>query len=69
MIVAPVGVLVRVLALPRLFGPAVLVLAVYILTSLRESDEPVRFNARLLEETGVLILAGVAVVVLGLVVK
>jgi len=45
MIVAPVGVLVRVLALPRLFGPAVLVLAVYILTSLRESDEPVRFNA------------------------
>ena len=69
MIVAPGGVLVRVLALPRLFGPAVLVLAVYILTSLRESDEPVRFNARLLEETGVLILAGVAVVVLGLVVK
>ncbi len=69
MVVAPVGVLVRVLALPRLFGPAVLVLAIYLVTSLRESDEPVRFNVRLLEETAVLILAGVAVVVLGLVVK
>ena len=69
MVVAPLGVVVRVLALPRLFGPAVLALATYLVTSLRESDEPVRFNARLLEETGVLILAGVAVVVLGLVVK
>jgi hypothetical protein len=69
MIVAPIGVLVRVLALPRLFGPAVLVLATYLVTSLRESDEPVRFNARLLEETMVLALAGAAVVVLGLLVK
>jgi hypothetical protein len=69
MVVAPLGVLVRVLALPRLFGPAVLALATYLVTSLRESDEPVRFNARLLEETGVLILAGAAVVVLGLLVK
>jgi hypothetical protein len=69
MVVAPVGVLVRVLALPRLFGPAVLILAVYILTSLRESEEPVRFNARLLEETGVLLLAGVAVVVVGILAK
>ncbi len=69
MVVAPVGVLVRVLALPRLFGPAVLTLATYVVTSLRESDEPVRFNARLLEETGVLILAGAAVVALGLLVK
>jgi hypothetical protein len=60
---------VRVLALPRLFGPAVLALATYLVTSLRESEEPVRFNARLLEETGVLVLAGVAVVVLGLLVK
>ncbi|MGD0018321.1 MAG: hypothetical protein ABSD62_03625 [Candidatus Limnocylindrales bacterium] len=69
MVVAPIGVLVRVLALPRLFGPAVLALATYLVTSLRESEEPVRFNARLLEETGVLVLAGVAVVVLGLLVK
>lgn len=69
MIVAPVGVLVRVLALPRLFGPAVLTLALYLVTSLRESDEPVRFNARLLEETMVLIFAGAVVVAIGLVVK
>jgi hypothetical protein len=69
MVIAPVGVLVRVLALPRLFGPALLVLATYLVTSLRESNEPVRFNARLLEETGVLILAGVAVVVLGMLVR
>lgn len=69
MVIAPVGVLVRVLALPRLFGPAVLILATYLVTSLRESNEPVRFNARLLEETGVLILAGVAVVVVGLLVR
>ena len=69
MVVAPIGVLVRVLALPRLFGPAIVVLAIYVLTSLRESDEPVRFNVRLLEETGVLLLAGVAVLVVGLLVK
>jgi len=41
----------------------------YLVTSLRESDEPVRFNARLLEETVVLIAAGALVVVLGLLVK
>jgi hypothetical protein len=69
MVVAPIGVLVRVLALPRLFGPAIVVLAIYVLTSLRESDGPVRFNVRLLEETGVLLLAGVAVLVVGLLVK
>ncbi|MGD0861174.1 MAG: hypothetical protein ABSA21_00240 [Candidatus Limnocylindrales bacterium] len=69
MILAPTGVLVRVLALPRLFGPAVLALVLYLVTSLRESDEPVRFNARLLEETVVLIAAGALVVVLGLLVK
>jgi len=68
-VLAPIGVLVRVLALPRLFGPAVLVLAAYLVTSLRESDEPVRFNARLIEETLVLILAGAVVVVLGVFVK
>jgi hypothetical protein len=69
MVVAPLGVVVRVLALPRLFGPAVLTLATYLVTSLRESDEPVRFNARLLEETMVLVLAGVGVIVLGMLVR
>jgi len=62
-------VLVRVLALPRLFGPAVLALTTYLVTSLRESDEPVRLNARLLEETGLLVLAGAVMVALGLLVK
>jgi hypothetical protein len=69
MALAPVGVLVRALALPRLFGPALLALAAYVVTSLRESDEPVRFNARLLEETAVLLLAGVVVAVIGLLVR
>jgi hypothetical protein len=69
MVLAPVGVLIRVLALPRLFGPAVLALAAYVITSLRESDEPVRFNVRLLEETAVLLAAGVLVVVVGLLVR
>ncbi len=67
--VAPAGVLIRVLALPRLFGPAILTLAFYIVTSLRESDEPVRFNARLLEETAILVLAGAALAMIGLVVR
>jgi hypothetical protein len=62
-------VLVRVLALPRLFGPAVLALVSYLVTSFRESDEPLRHNARLLEETAVLTVAGAVVVVLGLLVR
>jgi hypothetical protein len=69
MVLAPAAVLVRVLALPRLFGPAVLVLAVYLVTSLRESEEPIHRNARLLEETAILIAAGVGVIVLGVLVK
>ena len=69
MILAPAGVLVRVLALPKLFGPAVLALVTYLVTSLRESEEPVRFNARLLEETAALTVAGALVIVVGLLVK
>jgi hypothetical protein len=64
--IAPVAVLVRVLALPRLFGPAELTLVLYLVTSLRESDEPIRRNARLLEETALLALAGVAIAAVGL---
>jgi hypothetical protein len=66
LILVPVAVTVRVLALPRLFGPAVLALATYVITSLRESDEPLRFNGRLLEETAALVVAGALVVVVGL---
>jgi hypothetical protein len=69
MILAPAGVLVRVLALPRLFGPAVLALATYLVTSLRESEKPLPFNVRLLEETAALAAAGALVIVVGLLVK
>jgi hypothetical protein len=62
------GVTVRVLGLPRLFGPAELVLLLYLVTSLRESGEPIRRNARLIEETAILSLFGVVVAVLGLLV-
>jgi hypothetical protein len=67
--IAPLGVLIRVLALPRLFGPAVLTLAFYIVTSLHESEVPLRRNARLLEETAILALAGGLVMVVGLLVR
>jgi hypothetical protein len=69
MVLAPAGVLVRVLALPRLFGPAVLALATYLVTSLRESEKPLPFNVRLLEETAALAAAGALVIVVGLLVK
>jgi hypothetical protein len=69
MVLAPAGVLVRVLALPRLFGPAVLALATYLVTSLRESEESLPFNVRLLEETAALAAAGALVIVVGLLVK
>jgi hypothetical protein len=62
----PAGAVVWVLGLPRLFGPALLLVAMYLATSLRESDEPVRSNVRLVEESTALVLAGLAVVVLGL---
>jgi hypothetical protein len=57
---------VWVLGLPRLFGPALLLLVMYLATSVRESDEPIRSNGRLLQESAALVLAGVGVVVLGL---
>jgi hypothetical protein len=67
--IAPMGVLVRVLALPRLFGPAELTLVAYVVTALRESDEPIRHNSRLLEETAMLALAGVAALAIGMVAR
>jgi hypothetical protein len=64
--IAPIAVLLRVLALPRLFGPAELTLVLYLVTSLRESHEPIRRNARLLEETAILAVVGVAIAAAGL---
>jgi hypothetical protein len=65
-VLAPTGIAVWVMGLPRLFGPALLLLATYLATSLRESDEPLGSNVRRLEEVAVLVLAGLAVVALGL---
>jgi hypothetical protein len=66
LVLVPAGAVVWVLGLPRLFGPALLLVAIYLATSLRESDDPVRSNIRLVEESVALVLAGLAVVVLGL---
>jgi hypothetical protein len=68
----PVGVagaLLRALALPRLFGPALLTLVAYVVTVVRESPEPVLYNRRLLQEAVVLGLAGALAVVWGLLVR
>jgi hypothetical protein len=66
LVTAATGALVWVLGLPRLFGPALLLLAVYVTTSLRESGEPERSRVRLAGETLGLFLAGGAIVGLGL---
>jgi hypothetical protein len=63
------GALLRALALPRLFGPALLTLVAYLVTVLRDSPEPVLYNRRLLQETAVLGLAGALVVMWGLLVR
>jgi hypothetical protein len=47
----------------------VLALATYLVTSLRESEKPLPFNVRLLEETAALAAAGALVIVVGLLVK
>ena len=63
------GALLRALALPRLFGPALLTLVAYVVTVLRESPEPVLYNRRLLQEAAVLVLAGALAVAWGLLVR
>lgn len=60
------GALLRFLALPRLFGPALLTLLVYVVTGFRESPRPIRRNERLLRETSMLVLAGIASIAWGL---
>jgi hypothetical protein len=64
-----VGGFLRVLALPRLFGPALLTLLLYLVTGFRESPTPIRRSRRLIEESGLLVLAGTAAVVWGLLAK
>ncbi len=64
-----IGGFLRVLALPRLFGPALLTLLLYLVTGFRESPTPIRRSRRLIEESGLLVLAGGAAVVWGLLAK
>ena len=64
-----IGGFLRVLALPRLFGPALLTLLLYLVTGFRESPKPIRQSRRLLEESGLLVLAGAAAVLWGLLAK
>ncbi len=66
MVIGAAGFAVRIVALPRLFGPALLGLLTYVVTSLRESREPLRRNRRLLEETALLGVAAVVLVAVGL---
>ena len=64
-----IGGFLRVLALPRLFGPALLTLLLYLITGFRESPTPIRQSRRLVEESGLLVIADAAAVVWGLLAK
>ena len=63
--VAAATFVLRTMALPRLFIPALLVLLVYAATNVRESPEPVPQNPSLLQELAVLGLAAAAAVAWG----
>jgi hypothetical protein len=58
--------ILRSMALPRLFIPALLTLVVYLVTAVRESPERVTLNKRLLQEVAVLALAASAAIAWGL---
>ncbi len=58
--------LLRTMSLPRLFIPALLTLAVYVITILRESPEPVVVNRRLLRELAVLVVVAAVAIAWGL---
>jgi len=58
--------LLRSMALPRLFIPALLTLVVYLVMAVRESPERVTLNKRLLQELAVLALAASAAIAWGL---
>ena len=64
--IAVAAAFLRWMALPRLFIPALLALATYVITLVRESPEPVQENRRLLQELGLMGIAALAVIVWGL---
>jgi hypothetical protein len=56
----------RTLGLPRLFIPALMTLVVYMVMDIRDSEDPLTENLPLVQELGLLALAGAAIVVWGL---
>jgi hypothetical protein len=59
----------RTLGLPRLFIPALMTLVVYMIMDIRDSEDPLTENLPLVQELGLLALAGVAIVVWGLIAR
>jgi hypothetical protein len=59
----------RTLGLPRLFIPALMTLVVYMVMDIRDSEDPLTENLPLAQELGLLALAGVAIVVWGLIAR
>jgi hypothetical protein len=64
--IAVAAAVLRWMALPRLFIPALLTLVTYVVTVVRESPEPVPRNRRLLQELAVFGVAALAAIVWGL---
>ena len=67
--IATATFVLRTMALPRLFIPALLALTVYAATDLRESPDPVPQNPRLLQELALLGMAAAAAVAWGWLVR
>jgi hypothetical protein len=67
--IAVASAVLRSMALPRLFIPALLALATYVITVVRESPEPIQQNRRLLRELGLMGIAALAVIVWGVQVR
>jgi hypothetical protein len=59
----------RTLGLPRLFIPALMTLVVYMIMDIRDSEDPLTENLPLVQELGLLALAGAAIVVWGLIAR
>lgn len=64
--VAVAAAFLRTLGLPRLFVPALLMLVAYMVTAVRESQDPLKENYPLLQELAMLGLAAVTVIVWGM---
>jgi hypothetical protein len=62
LVIAIAAVALRAMAIPRLLGPALLVLVLYLWDTYRASPRPVRRDLRSLWEIGLLLLVGIVVV-------